>query len=126
MDLKTISVLVGVVAGVVVAATSFSLVKRFRSRDPQKVWDEVTYSNLISFANICKGKFSEIVKSKVICDKQKDGLYQVTQIMLDKNMTAVRSLGGDIVGRIFKCKKLDEKIIVLCRNEILGDFDFVV
>lgn len=87
---------------------------------------ELTYSDLIAFADKCKSQISTVVKCRVACELLDNGTYRVTQLMLNNQAVAIRSDAGDVVGRIVICKEIDDKIRVLCGNNFPSDFDFGV
>ena len=117
---QIVSVGIGVIAGVCVS-TGYLL----RRRRARSIYCCVTYENLIEFSKTCKRTFPQIVKCRVVCELLEEGVYRVTQIMLDDRCGAVRSK-TDIVGRIIKCRSVDDKILALCGTHIPGEFDFVV
>ena len=110
-------------AGVGVSCALWKIISR---KKEIKVLQEVTYKDLTDFADKCKGRFTDIIKSRVACEKLDNGLFRVTQLMLDNKLTAVRTEKGDVIGRIVTCKTLDDKVLVLCGNKFPSDFDFGV
>lgn len=121
MDYKIGSIIGGVAIGVVI-----SVLLLLKQKHDKGVYSQVTYENLIAFAETCKRTFSIIVKSRVVCEKLDGGLYRITQIMLSDKGVAVRSGSGEIAGRIIKCRKVDEKIHALCNRNYPAEFDFCV
>lgn len=120
---QMIGVAAGAVIGIAVGGVCFyKKLKATRAR--RDVFAKLTYSDLVAFADKCKAKVSGIVKCRVACEHMEDGLYRVTQLMLDSNLCAIKTSSGDVVGRIIKCQDLDDKIKVLCQDKFPSDFDF--
>ena len=111
---------IGAIAGGCVSARYF-----WRRRHANAIYRIVTYDNLLKFSETCKSRCPQIVKSRCVCELLEDGLYRVTQIMLDNQLIAVRSK-DDVVGRIVMCRAIDDKVRVLCGNHFPGEFDFTV
>lgn len=114
---------VGALAGAV-GGTAICLKRR--KSDGERTWKHVSYENLIAFAQTCQRQFPNAVMSRVLCEKMEDGTYRITQLILDEKLTAIRSPKGDIVGRIFKCRQIDDKIANRCDGAYPADFDMTI
>ena len=123
----TISVKIAIGLGVAAgAAIGLFMAAKRRKAHAGKAYALVTYENLLSFAQTCKGQYPQAIKSRVACEKMDDGKYRITQLILDDRLTAIKSEGGDVVGRIFLCRKLDDKIANRCGNTFPADFDMTI
>ncbi len=115
-----IAAAVGALAG---AFGGTAMYLKRRKSDEEKTWKQVSYENLIAFAQTCQRQFPNAVMSHIVCEKMEDGTYWITQLILDETLTAIRSSKGDVVGRIFKCRQIDDKIANRCDGEYPADFD---
>lgn len=118
-----IAAAIGVVAGAIGGAGMYF---RRRKNGEERLWKQVSYENLIAFAQTCQRRFPQAIRSRIVCEKMEDGTYRIAQLILDETMTAIKSAKGDVVGRIFRCRQIDDKIANRCDGKYPADFDMTI
>lgn len=122
LNINMIAALGGALLGLITAG--YFLIRKLRNSE--QTYNAVSYENLISFAETCKADYPSIIKTRIICQRLSNSKYRISQLMLDSSSTAVKDKNDDFVGRIFKCRNIDDQICSLAHGKFPASFDLTV
>lgn len=122
LNLNMVAAACGAALGLVTAG--YFLVRKIRNSE--RTYKEISYENLIAFADTCKASCPSIVKTRIVCERLNNSLYRISQLMLDGTGTAIKDGNMDFVGRIFRCRKIDNEVHTLAHGKFPASFDLTV
>ena len=122
LNINMIAALGGALLGLITAG--YILIRKLRNSE--QTYNAVSYENLISFAETCKADYPSIIKTRIVCQRLSNSKYRISQLMLDSSSTAIKDKNDDFVGRIFKCRNIDDQICSLARGKFPASFDLTV
>ena len=122
LNINMIAALGGALLGLITAG--YFLIRKLRNSE--QTYNAVSYENLISFAETCKADYPSIIKTRIVCQRLSNSKYRISQLMLDSSSTAIKDKNDDFVGRIFKCRNIDDQICSLAHGKFPASFDLTV